>query len=164
MGEMDIQEVLEHLPQRFPLLMVDRVKECEPGKRIVAIKCVSANEPYFPGHFPNRPIMPGVLILEVMAQAAGILVFKTENAKPDENSLYYYAGIDKARFKKPVLPGDVLEVEVTIIAKKRSIWKFACVARVGETLVAEADILCTVRLAQEGNAQPGLAQEADGQA
>jgi len=147
MGEMDVHEVLAHLPQRFPFLMVDRVLECEPGKRIVALKNVSVNEPFFPGHFPHRPVMPGVLILEAMAQAAGILVFKTMNAVPDESSVYYYAGIDNARFKKPVVPGDQLVVEVTIIASKRGIWKFGCNARVDGSVVAEADILCTVRSA-----------------
>lgn len=149
MGEMDVHEVLAHLPQRFPFLMVDRVLECEPGKRIVALKNVSVNEPFFPGHFPHRPVMPGVLILEAMAQAAGILVFKTMNAVPDESSVYYYAGIDNARFKKPVVPGDQLMVEVTIIASKRGIWKFGCSARVDGGVVAEADILCTVRAAPE---------------
>lgn len=149
MGEMDVHEVLAHLPQRFPFLMVDRVLECEPGKRIVALKNVSVNEPFFPGHFPHRPVMPGVLILESMAQAAGILVFKTMNAVPDESSVYYYAGIDNARFKKPVVPGDQLMVEVTITASKRGIWKFACSARVDGAVVAEADILCTVRAAPE---------------
>jgi 3-hydroxyacyl-[acyl-carrier-protein] dehydratase len=149
MGEMDVHEVLAHLPQRFPFLMVDRVLECEPGKRIVALKNVSVNEPFFPGHFPHRPVMPGVLILEAMAQAAGILVFKTMNAVPDESSVYYYAGIDNARFKKPVVPGDQLLVEVTIVASKRGIWKFGCSARVGGAVVAEADILCTVRAAPE---------------
>jgi 3-hydroxyacyl-[acyl-carrier-protein] dehydratase len=142
---MDIHEVLAHLPQRYPLLMVDRVLECEPGKRIVALKNISANEPYFPGHFPNRPVMPGVLILEAMAQAAGILVFRSLGTKPDENSVYYYAGIDNARFKRPVEPGDQLKVEVVIQGSKRGIWKFGCAARVGDVLVAEADILCTVR-------------------
>jgi 3-hydroxyacyl-[acyl-carrier-protein] dehydratase len=125
--------------------MVDRVLECEPGKRIVALKNISANEPYFPGHFPNRPVMPGVLILEAMAQAAGILVFRSLGTKPDENSVYYYAGIDNARFKRPVEPGDQLKVEVVIQGSKRGIWKFGCAARVGDVLVAEADILCTVR-------------------
>ena len=149
MGEMDVHEVLAHLPQRFPFLMVDRVLECEPGKRIVALKNVSVNEPFFPGHFPHRPVMPGVLILEAMAQAAGILVFKTMNAVPDESSVYYYAGIDNARFKKPVVPGDQLVVEVTITASKRGIWKFGCSARVDGGVVAEADILCTVRAAPE---------------
>ena len=145
MAEMDIHEVLEHLPQRFPLLMVDRVLECEPGKRIKALKNVSANEPYFPGHFPNRPVMPGVLILECMAQAAGILVFRTLGKRPDDKSVYYYAGIDNARFKRPVEPGDQLVIEVAILGSKRGIWKFGCTARVADVLVAEADILCTVR-------------------
>ena len=145
MAEMDIHGVLEHLPQRFPFLMVDRVLECEPGKRIRAIKNVSANEPYFPGHFPHRPVMPGVLILEAMAQAAGILVFRTLGTRPDERSVYYYAGIDKARFKRPVVPGDQLEIEITIVGSKRGIWKFVCSARVAGAIVAEAEILCTVR-------------------
>ena len=148
MVDMDIHQVLAHLPQRFPILMIDRVLTCEPGKRIQALKNVSANEPYFPGHFPQRPVMPGVLILEAMAQAAAILVFRTLGAKPDDNSVYYYAGIDNARFKRPVEPGDQLMIEVAILGSKRGIWKFGCTARVGETLVAEADILCTVRPAE----------------
>ena len=145
MAEMNIHQVLEHLPQRFPLLMIDRVLECEPGKRILALKNVSANEPYFPGHFPHRPVMPGVLILEAMAQAAAILVFQTLGARPDDKSVYYYAGIDNARFKRPVEPGDQLRIEVLILGSKRGIWKFGCTARVGEHLASEADILCTVR-------------------
>ena len=148
MVDMDIHQVLEHLPHRFPILMIDRVLECEPGKRILALKNVSANEPYFPGHFPHRPVMPGVLILEAMAQAAGILVFRTLGSKPDDKSVYYYAGIDNARFKRPVEPGDQLMIEVAILGSKRGIWKFSCAARVGDTLVAEADILCTVRPAE----------------
>lgn len=149
MGEMDVQEVLAHLPQRFPFLMVDRVLECEPGRRILALKNVSVNEPFFQGHFPHRPVMPGVLILEAMAQAAAVLVFKTLNARPDETSVYYYAGIDNARFKKPVVPGDQLVLEVTIVASRRGIWKFGCSASVGEAVVAQADILCTARTAPE---------------
>jgi 3-hydroxyacyl-[acyl-carrier-protein] dehydratase len=145
MAEMNIDEVLAHLPQRFPMMMIDRVTECEPGKRIVAIKNVSANEPYFQGHFPHRPIMPGVLILEAMAQAAGILVFRTLGTKPDENSVYYYVGIDNARFKKPVVPGDQLELEVRLERQLRGIGKFACVARVAGQAVAEATILCSVQ-------------------
>jgi 3-hydroxyacyl-[acyl-carrier-protein] dehydratase len=145
MAEMDIDEVLAHLPQRFPMMMIDRVTECEPGKRIVAIKNVSANEPYFQGHFPNRPIMPGVLILEAMAQAAGILVFRTLGTRPDKNSIYYYVGIDNARFKKPVVPGDQLEVEVRLDRQLRGIGKFSCVARVAGQTVAEATILCSVQ-------------------
>jgi len=145
MSEMDINEVLAHLPQRFPMLMIDRIKEFESGKRIVALKNVSANEPYFPGHFPHRPIMPGVLILEAMAQAAGVLHFRTEGSKPDARSVYYYVGIDNARFKKPVVPGDQLEIEVTIERNLRGISKFGCVARVGQDTVAEATILCSMR-------------------
>lgn len=145
MTEMDINEVLAHLPQRYPLLMIDRVTECEPGKRIVALKNVSANEPYFPGHFPHRPIMPGVLILEAMAQAAGVLVFRSRGTTPDDKTLYYYVGIDNARFKKPVVPGDQLEVEVVLERQLRGISKFGCVARVGADTVAEATILCSMR-------------------
>jgi 3-hydroxyacyl-[acyl-carrier-protein] dehydratase len=146
MAEMDIYQVLKLLPQRYPVLMIDKVKECEPGKRIVAIKNVSANEPHFQGHFPGRPIMPGVLILEAMAQAAGVLVFSAEGAgQQSERSVYYYVGIDNARFKKPVVPGDVLEIEVVIERALRGIGKFGCVARVGGTVVAQATILCSVR-------------------
>lgn len=149
MSEMDINEVLAHLPQRFPVLMIDRVREIEPGKRILAVKNVSANEPYFQGHFPNRPIMPGVLILEAMAQAAGILVFRTRGTKPDEQSLYYYVGIDSARFKRPVVPGDQLELDVTFERELRSIAKFQCEARVDGKIVAEATILCSVQSAEK---------------
>ena len=145
MAEMDINEVLARLPQRYPILMIDRVRECDPGKRIVALKNVSANEPYFQGHFPGRPIMPGVLILEAMAQAAGVLVFRTAGTRPDEKTVYYYVGIDNARFKKPVVPGDQLEIEVTLERMLRGIGRFACLARVSGKVVAEATILCTVR-------------------
>jgi 3-hydroxyacyl-[acyl-carrier-protein] dehydratase len=145
MIEMDIFEVLKNLPQRYPILMIDKVKECDPGKRIVAIKNVSANEPQFLGHFPGRPIMPGVLILEAMAQAAGVMVFSAMDRPQMEHSLYYYVGIDKARFKKPVVPGDVLELEVNFERSLRGIGKFNCVARVEGQTVAEATIMCTVR-------------------
>jgi len=146
MAEADFQQVLDYLPQRYPLLMVDRVLEFEAGKRILALKNVSNNEPHFLGHFPGRPIMPGVLILEAMAQASGILVFRTLGGKPDANNVYYYAGIDKARFKRPVVPGDRLEVESLILAHKRGIWKFSCVARVDGAVAAEAEILVTERI------------------
>ena len=149
MGEMDIHEVLALLPQRYPMVMIDRVTACEPGKRIVALKNVSANEPYFPGHFPHRPIMPGVLILEAMAQAAGVLVFRTLGTKPDEKTLYYYVGIDSARFKKPVVPGDQLEIEVHLERTLRSISRFGCVARVSGETVAEATILCSMRAVED---------------
>ena len=146
MAEMDIFELLRYLPQRYPVLMIDRVKELEPGKRIVAQKNVSANEPHFQGHFPGRPIMPGVLILEAMAQAAGIMVFSAEGAiQQTDRQVYYYVGIDNARFKKPVVPGDQLELEVTMERALRGIGKFACTARVGGAVVAEATILCSVR-------------------
>src|SRR5438093_12866112 len=114
MAEMDIFEVLKYLPQRYPMLMIDRVKECEPGKRVVALKSVSANEPYFQGHFPGRPIMPGVMILEAMAQAAGVLVLSAGRGGGHDQNVYYYVGIDNARFKKPVIPGDQLEIEVKL--------------------------------------------------
>ena len=142
MSEMDVNAVLAHLPQRYPIIMVDRVKECEPGKRIVALKNVSANEPYFPGHFPHRPIMPGVLILEAMAQTAGVLMFRTKGTMPDDRTVYYYVGIDKARFKRPVVPGDQLEIEVHFERELRSIARFGCWARVEGQVVAEATILC----------------------
>ena len=145
MNEMDVNEVIAHLPQRFPFLLIDRVKELEPGKRIVALKNVSVNEPYFTGHFPHRPIMPGVLILEAMAQAAGILSFKSRGVRPDQSTVYYYVGIDNARFKKPVLPGDQLELEVRIERELRGIAKFNCWARVEAQVVAEATILCAMQ-------------------
>ena len=145
MAEMDVNEVLAHLPQRYPLLMIDRVKECEPGKRILALKNVSVNEPYFPGHFPHRPIMPGVLILEAMAQAAGVLVFRSAGTRPDDKTVYYYVGIDNARFKKPVVPGDQLEIEVHLERHLRGISRFRCEARVEGKVVAEATILCSMR-------------------
>jgi 3-hydroxyacyl-[acyl-carrier-protein] dehydratase len=141
---MDVNEILAHLPQRFPMMMLDRVTEFEAYKRIVAVKNVSANEPYFQGHFPQRPIMPGVLILEAMAQAAGVLVFRSRGEKPNPDSLYYYVGIDRARFKKPVVPGDRLELEVNLERQLRGIGKFNCEARVDGELVAEASILCAV--------------------
>ncbi len=147
---MDIGEVLEHLPHRFPFLLIDRIRAIEIGKRIVALKNVTINEPFFQGHFPQRPIMPGVLILEAMAQAAGILVFRTQGDKPDVNSVYYLAGIDKARFKRPVVPGDQLEIEVVLERGVRGVWKFSCVARVDGGVVCEAEMLCSVRPASKG--------------
>jgi len=142
---MDIQEILAHLPHRYPMLLVDRVLECEPGKRILAIKNVTINEPFFSGHFPHHPVMPGVLIVEAMAQAAAILSFRTLGTKPDEKSVYYFVGIDEARFKRPVSPGDQLVLEVALERNVRGIWKFDAKARVGEALAAEAKIMCTVR-------------------
>ena len=142
---MNIQEILEYLPHRYPFLLIDRVIECELGKRIRALKNVSVNEPYFNGHFPYYKVMPGVLIVEAMAQAAAILSFRTMGIKPDDKSVYYFAGIDRARFKKPVIPGDQLVLEVSIERTVRSVVKYAGKAYVGETLVAEAALLCTLR-------------------
>ena len=127
------------------MLLVDRVLECEPGKRILAIKNVTINEPFFSGHFPHHPVMPGVLVVEAMAQAAAILSFRTLGTEPDDNSVYYFVGIDGARFKRPVIPGDQLVLEVLLERRIRNIWKFDAKARVGEALVAEAKIMCTVR-------------------
>ena len=150
MSSMDINQILEYLPHRYPFLLVDRVLSCEPGKTIVAIKNVTINEPFFQGHFPNYPVMPGVLIIECMAQAAAILTFHSEKVKPDKRSVYFFVGIDNARFKKPVVPGDTLRLEVAITRHVRGIWKFAAQAWVGEVMAAESEIMCTVRSIKEG--------------
>jgi 3-hydroxyacyl-[acyl-carrier-protein] dehydratase len=142
---LNIQEILEYLPHRYPFLLIDRVDECELGKRIRAVKNVSVNEPYFNGHFPYYKVMPGVLIVEAMAQAAAILSFRTMGIKPDDKSVYYFAGIDRARFKRPVMPGDQLVLEVSIVRTVRNVVKYAGKAYVGDALVAEAELLCTLR-------------------
>ena len=142
---MDIHEILQYLPHRYPILLVDRVLECDPGKSIVGIKNVSINEPFFQGHFPHHPVMPGVLIIEALAQVSAILSFKTLGIKPDDKSVYYFVGIDDARFKKPVMPGDQLRLESTIERNARGIWKFVTVAKVGDSVVTEARLMCTVR-------------------
>lgn len=145
MNSMDIAEVLRYLPHRYPFLLIDRVLSCEPGKSLTGLKNVSFNEPFFQGHFPQRPIMPGVLILEAMAQATGILAFKTEKHLADENSLYYFVGIDNARFKRPVGPGDQLILEVALERNKRGIWMFSGTALVDGKVVTSADLMCTKR-------------------
>lgn len=142
---MEIQEILEYLPHRYPMLLVDRVLEIESGKRILALKNVSVNEHFFAGHFPHYPVMPGVLIIEALAQAAAILSFYTRKQKPDHKSVYYFVGIDEARFKRPVVPGDQLLLEVVKERELQGVGKFAAQARVGEKLVAEAKLLCTLR-------------------
>jgi 3-hydroxyacyl-[acyl-carrier-protein] dehydratase len=142
---MDIQEILEHLPHRFPMLLVDRVLEIESGKRILALKNVSINEPFFAGHFPGYPVMPGVLVVEALAQAAAVLSFHTLGKRPDSESVYYLVGIDDARFKRPVVPGDQLLLEATIERHARGLSKFQGRARVGDALVAEATLLCALR-------------------
>lgn len=143
--QMDINDILEYLPHRYPILLVDRVLECEPGKRIVGIKNVTFNEPFFQGHFPHHPVMPGVLIIEALAQVSAILSFKTLGNKPDKESVYYFVGIDDARFKRPVVPGDQLLLESTIERNVRGIWKFATRAKVADAVAAEANLMCTVR-------------------
>ena len=145
MSAMDIHEILEYLPHRYPFLLVDRVLEVVPGERIKALKNVSINEPFFPGHYPHHPVMPGVLVIEALAQTAAILSFKTMGGKPDDKSVYYFVGIDNARFKRPVSPGDQLIFEVSISANKRGIWKFSARASVDGQVAAEADLMCTVR-------------------
>ena len=142
---MDIEQILEYLPHRYPFLLVDRVLSCEAGKDIVALKNVTINEPFFSGHFPHYKVMPGVLIVEAMAQAAAILSFKTTNTKSDDKSVYYFVGIDKARFKKPVIAGDQLILKVAVVRNMRGLWKFAAVAEVDGQVAAEAEILCTMR-------------------
>lgn len=142
---MDIHEILQHLPHRYPFLLIDRVLSVEPGKQIVALKNVSMNEPFFPGHYPHHPVMPGVLIVEAMAQAAALLSFKSLGNKPDENSVYYFVGIDGARFKRPVSPGDQLILKVEMTRNLRGLWKFKAVAEVDGQVAAEAEIMCTMR-------------------
>ncbi len=142
---MDIHEILEYLPHRYPFLLIDRVVEVVPGKSIHAYKNVTINEPFFVGHFPHHPVMPGVLIMEALAQAAGILSFKTEDKKPTQNDVFYFAGIDDARFKRPVMPGDQLHLHVEIERQMRGVWKFKGEARVDGQLAAEARLMCAKR-------------------
>jgi 3-hydroxyacyl-[acyl-carrier-protein] dehydratase len=142
---MDIHEILQHLPHRYPFLLIDRVLECEPGKNIVALKNVTINEPFFPGHYPHHPVMPGVLIVEAMAQAAAILSFKTMGSLPSDDSVYYFVGIDDARFKRPVGPGDQVIFKVEIQSNKRGIWKYGAVAEVEGKVVAEGNLMATLR-------------------
>ena len=145
MNTLDIHEILKHLPHRYPLLLVDRVLELEHGKRIKALKNVSINEPYFVGHFPHRPVMPGVMILEALAQSAALLSFDAVGKTPDDKSIYYFAGIDSARFKRPVEPGDQLILDVELERMKSNIFKFKARATVDGELAAEAGLMCAVR-------------------
>ena len=136
---------MQYLPHRYPFLMIDRVVSVEAGSKIVALKNVSINEPYFVGHFPHHPVMPGVLIIESLAQAAAILTFSTEGHKANENMVYYFVGIDNARFKRPVTPGDTLRLEVSLLRHVRGLWKFHGKAYVADAMTAEADLMCTIR-------------------
>lgn len=144
-NSMDIHEILDHLPHRYPFVLIDRVVDMELHKEITAIKNVSVNEPFFPGHFPYYPVMPGVLIVEAMAQAAAVLSFKTMDMKPNDESVYYFAGIDSARFKKPVSPGDQIVLNVKIDRILKGIWKYKGVAKVDGEVVAEASMMCILK-------------------
>ncbi len=145
LNSMDINDILEHLPHRYPFLLVDKVVDYEAGKYLTGIKNVSYNEPQFTGHFPQKPILPGVLVIEALAQATGILAYKSTDSKPDENSLYYLVGIDKARFKRPVNPGEQLVLKVEVVKNMRGVWKFNAEASVDEQLVASAELMCAER-------------------
>jgi len=142
---MDIHKILKQLPHRFPFLLVDRVLELEKGKRIKALKNVTINEPFFVGHFPHRPVMPGVLMLEALAQAAALLAFDALDTSPTDEMVYYFAGIDGARFKRPVEPGDQLILDVELLRMKAGIFKFKAAAKVGDDLAAEAELTCAMR-------------------
>ncbi|MCE2656828.1 MAG: 3-hydroxyacyl-ACP dehydratase FabZ [Rubrivivax sp.] len=142
---LDIHEVIKRLPHRFPFLLVDRVLELEKGATIKALKNVTINEPFFPGHFPNRPVMPGVLMLEALAQAAAVLSFETLGELPDANTVYYFAGIDGARFKRPVEPGDQLILDVRLLRAKAGIYKYSGKASVNGEMCAEAELMCAMR-------------------
>lgn len=144
-NSMDIHEILDHLPHRYPFVLIDRITSMELGKEITALKNVTINEPFFPGHFPYHPVMPGVLIVEAMAQAAAVLSFRTMDLKPTEESVYYFAGIDKARFKKPVGPGDQIILNVKIDRILKGIWKYTGVAKVDGKIVAEASMMCILK-------------------
>ncbi len=145
LNSMDINDVLEHLPHRYPFLLVDRVSDYKVGEYLYGFKNVSFNEPFFTGHFPHRPVMPGVLILEALAQATGILAYKSTGTTPSDESLYYLVGIDKARFKQPVVPGDQLQLEVKVIKTMRGIWKFDGKASVDGKVVCSAELMCAER-------------------
>jgi 3-hydroxyacyl-[acyl-carrier-protein] dehydratase len=143
LNSLDIYEVLKHLPHRYPFLLVDRVLTWTKDESLTAIKNVTINEPFFQGHFPYRPVMPGVLIVEAMAQASALLSLKSLNATPDEDSVFYFVGIDKARFRRPVEPGDQLMLKATVKRKMKGIWVFESSAHVGESLCCSAELMCT---------------------
>lgn len=144
---MNIQDVKNYLPHRYPFLLVDKVLEIVEGKSLIALKNVTFNEPQFTGHFPEQPIMPGVMIIEALAQATGILAFKSEVGKPINGQIYMLVGVDKVRFKRMVEPGDQLRLEVEVMTIKRGIWKFKCQALVDEKIVTTAELMCTQKTA-----------------
>lgn len=145
MNSLDINQIKQYLPHRYPLLLVDRVLTWESGKSITAIKNVTINEEFFNGHFPNKPVMPGVMTIEALAQTSALLAFLTMGQKPDENAVVYFLGIDNARFKRPVEPGDQLRMHVEILRQSRGIWKFQARATVDDQLAVEAELMCTMR-------------------
>lgn len=149
MKSLDINQIKQFLPHRYPLLLVDRVLDWESGKNITAIKNVTINEEFFVGHFPHKPVMPGVLTIEALAQTAALLAFLTTGQKPDDNAVVYFVGIDGARFKRPVEPGDQLKMQVEILRQARGIWKFHAKATVDDQLVVEAELMCTMRSINE---------------
>ena len=155
MNSLDISQIKQYLPHRYPLLLVDRVLDWESGKTIVAIKNVTANEEFFNGHFPHKPVMPGVLMIEALAQSAALLSFLTMGQKPDENSVVYFIGIDSARFKRPVVPGDQIRMEVEIVRHTRGIWKYRARATVDGQLAVEAELMCTMRSASDASQPAG---------
>jgi 3-hydroxyacyl-[acyl-carrier-protein] dehydratase len=143
--QMDISEIMQHLPHRYPFLLIDRVLSVDYGKELVALKNVTINEPFFPGHYPHHPVMPGVMIIEAMAQAAALLIFSSAEHKAADDVVYYFVGIDGARFKRPVGPGDQLVLKVAPLRVMRGLWKLSAVAEVEGQLVAEAEIMVTMR-------------------
>lgn len=152
---LDILQIKQLLPHRYPMLLVDRVLDWELGKRITAIKNVTANEEFFNGHFPHKPVMPGVLMIEALAQTAAILSFLTMGVTPDENSVVYFVGIDNARFKRPVEPGDQLKMDVEILRVSRGIWKYKAVGSVDGKVALEAELMCTIRSASDASQPAG---------
>jgi 3-hydroxyacyl-[acyl-carrier-protein] dehydratase len=158
--KMDIEAIMRQLPHRYPFLLVDRVLACEAGQYIHALKNVTFNEPFFPGHFPDRPVMPGVMIIEALAQAAGILAFITVGIVPDRNTRFYFVAIDHARFRKPVEPGDQILLQVTLKRAFKGIWKFDCLALVGGAEVASAEIM----VAPETKVAPAKKSQVQGDA
>jgi len=155
MNSLDINQIKQYLPHRYPLLLVDRVLEWESGKSITAIKNVTANEEFFNGHFPHKPVMPGVLMIEALAQTAALLSFLTMGQKPDVNSVVYFVGIDGARFKRPVEPGDQLKMQVEILRTARGIWKYKAVGSVDGQVAVEAELMCTMRSASDASQPAG---------
>ncbi|HEX19955.1 MAG TPA: 3-hydroxyacyl-ACP dehydratase FabZ [Acidiferrobacteraceae bacterium] len=149
LNQLDIHEVLKHLPHRYPFILIDRVLDYTPNETLTAIKNVTINEPFFQGHFPHRPVMPGVLVVEAMAQACAILTFKSQGTYPGDDAVYYFVGIDKARFKKPVEPGDQLLIKVDVDRIMRGIWRFKAEVTVDEQVCCSAELMCTYKEIKE---------------